>query len=130
MFWWWIFMGKRRGNIEYEISICCSCRVKCLSLIHIFAAGLFLGIPTAIASLFKNTGISSVALNLIEAIIRIAILIAYMFLISKLDDIYRVFQYHGAEHKTIFCYEADEKLTVENVRTVSYTHLDVYKRQI
>lgn len=86
------------------------------------AAGLFLGIPTAIASLFKNTGISSVALNLIEAIIRIAILIAYMFLISKLDDIYRVFQYHGAEHKTIFCYEADEKLTVENVRKFGRLH--------
>lgn len=86
------------------------------------AAGLFLGIPMAIASLFKNTGISSVALNLIEAIIRIAILIAYMFLISKLDDIYRVFQYHGAEHKTIFCYEADEKLTVENVRKFGRLH--------
>ena len=86
------------------------------------AAGLFLGIPTAIASLFKNTGISSVALNLIEAIIRIAILITYMFLISKLDDIYRVFQYHGAEHKTIFCYEADEKLTVENVRKFGRLH--------
>ena len=86
------------------------------------AAGLFLGIPTAIASLFKNTGISSVALNLIEAIIRTAILITYMFLISKLDDIYRVFQYHGAEHKTIFCYEADEKLTVENVRKFGRLH--------
>ena len=86
------------------------------------AAGLFLGIPTAIASWFKNTGISSVALNLIEAIIRIAILITYMFLISKLDDIYRVFQYHGAEHKTIFCYEADEKLTVENVRKFGRLH--------
>lgn len=86
------------------------------------AAGLFLGIPTAIASLFKNTGISSVVLNLIEAAIRIIILITYMFLISKLDDIYRVFQYHGAEHKTIFCYEAEEKLTVENVRKFGRLH--------
>lgn len=86
------------------------------------AAGLFLGIPTAIASLFKNTGISSVVLNLIEAAIRITILIIYMFLISKLDDIYRVFQYHGAEHKTIFCYEAEEKLTVENVRRFGRLH--------
>lgn len=86
------------------------------------AAGLFLGIPTAIASLFKNTGISSVVLNLIEAAIRITILITYMFLISKLDDIYRVFQYHGAEHKTIFCYEAEEKLTVENVRKFGRLH--------
>ena len=86
------------------------------------AAGLFLGIPTAIASLFKNTGISPIVLNLIEATIRIAILISYMYLISKLDDIYRVFQYHGAEHKTIFCYEAEEKLTVENVRKFGRLH--------
>ena len=45
-----------------------------------------------------------------------------MYLISKLDDIYRVFQYHGAEHKTIFCYEAEEKLTVENVRKFGRLH--------
>lgn len=86
------------------------------------ATGLFLGIPTGIASLFKNIGVSSIALNLIEAVIRIAILIMYMFLISKLDDIYRVSQYHGAEHKTIFCYEAEEKLTIENVRKFGRLH--------
>lgn len=86
------------------------------------AAGLFLGIPTAIASLFKNMGLSPVLLNIIEAAIRIAILISYMYLISKLDDIYKVFQYHGAEHKTIFCYEAEEKLTIENVRKFGRLH--------
>lgn len=88
----------------------------------LMAAGLFLGIPTAIASLFKVFGISPIILNLIEAIIRISILILYMYLISKLEDIYRVFQYHGAEHKTIFCYEAEEKLTVENVRKFGRLH--------
>lgn len=88
----------------------------------LMAAGLFLGIPTAIASLFKSFGISSIILNLIEAFIRISILILYMYLISKLDDIYRVFQYHGAEHKTIFCYEAEEKLTIENVRRFGRLH--------
>ena len=61
-------------------------------------------------------------LNLIEAAIRIIILILYMFLISKMKDIYRVFQYHGAEHKTIFCYEAMEELTVENVKKHSRLH--------
>lgn len=86
------------------------------------AAGLFLGIPTLIASFFKNFGISPIILNLIEAVIRIFILILYMYLISKLDDIYRVFQYHGAEHKTIFCYEAEEKLTVDNVRKFGRLH--------
>lgn len=88
----------------------------------LLAVGLFIGIPTAIASLFKGFGISHVVLNLIEAIIRITILILYMYLISKLEDIFRVFQYHGAEHKTIFCYEAEQMLTVQNVKKFSRLH--------
>ena len=88
----------------------------------LISAGLFLGIPTAIASIFKSIGLSSIILNLIESVIRIAILIIYMYLISKLDDIYRLFQYHGAEHKTIFCYESEEKLTIENVRKFGRLH--------
>lgn len=88
----------------------------------LLAVGLFIGIPTAIASLFKGFGISHIVLNLIEAIIRITILILYMYLISKLEDIFRVFQYHGAEHKTIFCYEAEQMLTVQNVKKFSRLH--------
>lgn len=88
----------------------------------IFAIGLFVALPTGIASIFKGAGISNITLHLIEACIRIIILLLYMFLISKLDDIYRVFQYHGAEHKTIFCYESMEELTVENVRKQSRLH--------
>ncbi|WP_300385519.1 peptide chain release factor N(5)-glutamine methyltransferase [Clostridium sp.] len=84
--------------------------------------GLFLAIPTLIASLFKGLNLNSISLNLIEAIIRIIILIIYMVLISKMDDIYRVYQYHGAEHKTIFCYEAEEELTIENVKKFSRFH--------
>lgn len=88
----------------------------------IFAIGLFVALPTGIASFFKETGISNIMLHLIEAGIRITILLLYMFFISKLSDIYRVFQYHGAEHKTIFCYEAMEELTVENVRKQPRLH--------
>ncbi|WP_026887509.1 peptide chain release factor N(5)-glutamine methyltransferase [Clostridium beijerinckii] len=88
----------------------------------LFAIGLFVALPTGIASVFKSSGISNVMLNLIEALIRIVILLLYMFFISKLNDIYRVFQYHGAEHKTIFCYEAMEELTIENVRKQSRLH--------
>lgn len=86
------------------------------------AVGLFLGIPTAIASIFKGIGLSPILLNLIESAIRIAILITYMYFISKLDYIYRIFQYHGAEHKTILCYEAEEKLTIENVKKFGRLH--------
>lgn len=86
------------------------------------AIGLFVALPTGIASLFNRMNLQPVALNLIEAIIRIAILLIYMYSISKMEDIYRVFQYHGAEHKSIFCYEAEEELTVENVRRFTRFH--------
>lgn len=59
---------------------------------------------------------------LIEGIIKIIIFITYLGLVSKLSDIRRVFEYHGAEHKTIFCFEAGEELTVENVRKFSRFH--------
>lgn len=88
----------------------------------VFAIGLFMLLPTGIASLFKFTGVSNIGMNLIEACIRIILLLGYMFLISKMKDIYRVFQYHGAEHKTIFCYEAMEELTVENVKKQPRLH--------
>lgn len=51
-----------------------------------------------------------------EGILRIALFLGYIIIVSQMDDMKRVFMYHGAEHKTIFCYEADEELTVENVR--------------
>ena len=105
--------GEKAENILITLTMITS---------FLVAIGLFVGIPTAIANIFEGTGISTISLNLIEAIIRIIILIFYIWGISKFDDIYRVFQYHGAEHKTIFCYEAEEKLTVENVKKFSRFH--------
>lgn len=86
------------------------------------AIGLFVALPTAIASLFSYLNLPPIALNLIEAMIRITILLIYMYSISKMEDIFRVFQYHGAEHKSIFCYESGEELTVENVKKFSRFH--------
>ena len=60
--------------------------------------------------------------NLLEGILKIAIFLLYLFFCSRQKDIYRVFQYHGAEHKTIFCYEAGLPLTVENVRVQPRHH--------
>ena len=88
----------------------------------LLSVGLFVGVPTLLASIFKIFGLHPIALNLIESTIRVGILLAYMYLVSKLDDIYRVFQYHGAEHKTIYCYENEEKLTVENVKKYTRFH--------
>ncbi|MBE6054170.1 MAG: peptide chain release factor N(5)-glutamine methyltransferase [Clostridium sartagoforme] len=86
------------------------------------AIGLFVALPTGIASLFSRMNLNPVILNLIEAVIRITILLIYMYSISKMEDIYRVFQYHGAEHKSIFCYESGEELTVENVKKFTRFH--------
>ncbi len=60
--------------------------------------------------------------NLIEGLLKIVIFLAYLILCSRQKDIYRVFQYHGAEHKTIFCYERGLPLTVENVRDMPRHH--------
>ena len=73
-------------------------------------------LPTFLAG-FIDPYIKSAAVhNLVESVIKLVIFFAYMILCSKQKDIYRVFQYHGAEHKTIFCYEAGLPLTVENCR--------------
>ena len=78
--------------------------------------GLFMLLPTFLAGL-ADPYIHSAALhNLIEGVVKIVIFMGYMILMSKQKDIARVFQYHGAEHKTIFCYEAGLELTVENAR--------------
>lgn len=78
--------------------------------------GLFLLLP-ALAAGFVSRWIENVALvNLIEGVVKVAIFMGYLILCSKQKDIQRVFCYHGAEHKTIFCYEAGLELTVENVR--------------
>ena len=87
-----------------------------------FSVVLFFVLPTLVTGLFKNLGLSNVGFNLIESSIRVLLFTAYIYLISKMDDIYRVFQYHGAEHKAITCYENELDLTVENAKTCSRYH--------
>lgn len=86
------------------------------------ACGLFLAIPTFAAKFFHTLTDDPIALNLAEGFLRLLIFLAYLFAISRMKDIKRVFQYHGAEHKTIFCYEADLPLTVENVKKFPRLH--------
>ena len=75
---------------------------------------LFMLLPTFIAGLFHAQ--SAALHNLIEGVVKVLIFLAYLILCSKQKDVHRVFCYHGAEHKTIFCYEAGLPLTVENAR--------------
>ena len=83
---------------------------------------LFFYLPQVIADLFKGLSRTSFLYCLIEGGIRIAIFVAYILLTSLLKDIRRTFMYHGAEHKTISCYEKGEELTVENVRKCTRVH--------
>lgn len=83
---------------------------------------LFFVLPTLITRVLRNYDLPHIALNVIEAVIRLSIFIGYLYGISKMKDIYRVFQYHGAEHKAIICYENEMELTVENVRSCTRFH--------
>jgi uncharacterized protein YqhQ len=88
-----------------------------------FTVLLFFLLPTFAANFFKKTlNINAVLLNIIEGIIRVVIFLLYIYLISKIEDIKRVFEYHGAEHKTIFCYENGEELTPENAKKFGRLH--------
>ncbi len=87
------------------------------------AIGLFFMLPTFLFNLLQGlTGDISGWRSVFEGVLRIAIFVGYILLISLMPDIRRVFQYHGAEHKTIIAYEADLPLTVENVRAQGRFH--------
>ncbi|MBR3610577.1 MAG: DUF1385 domain-containing protein [Oscillospiraceae bacterium] len=88
----------------------------------VLAIGLFFGVPALIAGFAGNYIESKMLLSVIEGIIKIALFFAYIIGVSKLSDIHRTFMYHGAEHKTIFCYEKGLELTVENVREQKRFH--------
>lgn len=83
---------------------------------------LFFLLPMVISSFLDGVIHSTLGLNLVEGIIRMVIFLAYMILISRMSEMKRVFSYHGAEHKTIRCYEACLPLTVENVRAQTRLH--------
>ncbi len=88
------------------------------------ALGLFMFLPSLITKGIEALVRTDLGAwkNLIEGVLKIGIFIAYLSLVSLMKDIRRTFQYHGAEHKSIFCYEAGEELTVENVKKHSRFH--------
>ncbi len=89
-----------------------------------FSVFLFILLPTALGGVVMKLfpACPLWARNLVEGILKVVIFLGYLILCSKMKDIHRTFQYHGAEHKTIFCYEAGLPLTVENVRAQSKHH--------
>ena len=93
----------------------------CLGVI--LAIFLFTFLPTFLTGLLGNVvELGRWPRVILESVLKMAIFLGYMFLCSRLKEIHRMFEYHGAEHKTIACYEAGEELTVENVRRHSRFH--------
>lgn len=88
------------------------------------AIGLFFFLPTVLFNLLDSAAGGAIGgwRSIFEGVLRLAIFIGYVFAVSLIPDIKRTFMYHGAEHKTIFCYEAELPLTVENVRKQSRFH--------
>lgn len=88
----------------------------------VLAGGLFIVVPALSIDLFHYFTKNTILLNFLEGIVRIVIFLIYIFTISRLPDIQRVFQYHGAEHKVIHAHEAGEELVVERVEKYSPLH--------
>jgi uncharacterized protein YqhQ len=88
----------------------------------VLAVGLFFVLPVGLTSLIKDELNSSFLFWLVEGVLRTAIFLGYIVLLSRLRDLRRVFEYHGAEHKTISCYEAGLELTPANAQRFSRLH--------
>lgn len=93
-----------------------------VALSIVLALVIFMALPFLASELFSRFTESNLILSFIEGVIRIILFLAYIVLISKMEDIQRVFMYHGAEHKTINCIEHGEELTVENAMKYSRLH--------
>ena len=88
----------------------------------VFSIGIFVIGPTAVINWMTAFTENEIVLNLTEGLLRIAIFVIYVLLISKMKDIHRVFQYHGAEHKCIHCFESGRELTPENCQEFYTLH--------
>lgn len=99
--------------------------VSSMLMALVLGVGLFILAPLGLTNLMRHylwPEMGNVAYNAIDGVIRAIFFFVYVYSISLMDDIKRVFQYHGAEHKTVYTFEANEELTVENARTKSTLH--------
>ena len=112
------WLEKKLGNEAFQKAIVgiAMCMGLGLSIV------LFFLLPMVIGGFFDRWVRSNLGVNLIEGLIRMVIFLGYMLLVSRMEEMRRVFSYHGAEHKTIRCYEAGLPLTVENVRVQTRLH--------
>ena len=113
-----LWLEKKLGNEKFQQAIIGIAVALGLGM----SIGLFFLLPMVIVGFFDKWIGSTLALNLVEGLVRMTIFMVYMLLISRMEEMKRVFAYHGAEHKTIRCYEAGLPLTVENVRIQTRLH--------
>ena len=113
-----LWLEKRLGNEKFQQAVIGIAVALGMGL----SIGLFFLLPMVIVGFFDHFISSTVGLNLVEGLVRMVIFMAYMLLVSRMEEMKRVFSYHGAEHKTIRCYEAGLPLTVENVRIQTRMH--------
>ena len=113
-----LWLEKKLGNEKFQKAVIGFAVFLGLAM----SIGLFILLPGIIAGFFDVLIPNIILLNLMEGIIRILIFFGYMLLVSRMKEMRRVFAYHGAEHKTIHCYEAGLPLTVENVRVQTRLH--------
>ncbi len=111
------FVGKVFGKYAETMSM-----VGTILFSVIMAFALFGVLPTVVVSLFKKWIESAVILSILEGLLKIVLFVGYIVAISMMKEIHRVFEYHGAEHKSIFCYEHGLELTPENARQFSRLH--------
>jgi uncharacterized protein YqhQ len=107
---------------EEEQQISSGAWIGTVAVASLFAIGLFFVVPVGLTSLIKHQLGSSVAFWAVEGVVRTSIFLGYLVLLSRLRDLRRVFEYHGAEHKAISCYEASDELTPERAALYSRLH--------
>ena len=112
------WLEKKLGNEKFQQAIIWIAVFLGLGM----SIGLFFLLPMLVSAFFDRWIPNLLVLNLFEGIVRMVIFMTYMILISRMNEMRRVFSYHGAEHKTIRCYEAGLPLTVENVRKMTRLH--------
>ena len=108
---------EESGSVMYQISMYVG-----IVLGLVLAVGLFVFLPKFLVGLMPTVKSLSILRSIVEGLVKIAIFVLYMYLISLTKDIRRQYMYHGAEHKTIACHEAELPLTVENVRKQARFH--------
>lgn len=112
-----VFLAEKLGKKTEDVIL-----YSALVMAVVFAMGLFILLPALLSGVIRPYIHNHVVVNLVEGLIRMVIFLVYITLVSRMKDIRRVFEYHGAEHKTIHCYEHDEELTVENARKYTTLH--------